>query len=387
MPKFISIDRNGVPKSHNVEQGFPLTDLYRRVGFKSAESFEQQHVWEINGRRIVLLAKTKGRNGQNNTYVLPFADKLENNVFYGSIALLNIGEDGTYHDLDIDEWNNVLSEVPNPNDDFIPSQNDAPIEVKPQITQIQNELIQLPNEEETLPPVIPQPQPEAKSRKTRKVKAKVEEEETPKVSDPPMDEPTSNQYVQELEEENYNTTKTIYHATIYNTLIVPVVQFRSNICCKLAEILNETTLAINLEKGVYNYAIREAKFNSIVRKWDNPAFMQLYTDRLRTIYTNLNTQPEFCNRVKSGELDPETLAYITHQEMNPVRWKESIERKIKRDDSKFNAKVEASTDMFVCKNWKCKSKRCTYYEMQTRSADEPATVFITCLDCGKHWKM
>ena len=78
---------------------------------------------------------------------------------------------------------------------------------------------------------------------------------------------------------------------------------------------------------------------------------------------------------------------MTHQEMNPVRWKESIERKIKRDDSKFNAKVEASTDMFECRNWKCKSKRCTYYEMQTRSADEPATVFITCLDCGKHWKM
>lgn len=27
-----------------------------------------------------------------------------------------------------------------------------------------------------------------------------------------------------------------------------------------------------------------------------------------------------------------------------------------------------------------------YYEKQTRSADEPMTVFGTCLDCGKKWR-
>jgi transcription elongation factor S-II len=75
---------------------------------------------------------------------------------------------------------------------------------------------------------------------------------------------------------------------------------------------------------------------------------------------------------------------MTHQELNPEHWKEHIDRKIKRDSSKYTTNIEASTDMFTCK--KCKSKKCTYYELQTRSADEPTTVFITCLDCGKHWK-
>ena len=54
------------------------------------------------------------------------------------------------------------------------------------------------------------------------------------------------------------------------------------------------------------------------------------------------------------------------------------------DENKYDTQLVARTDMFTC--GKCKSKRCTYYTMQTRSADEPETIFITCLDCGKNWK-
>ena len=28
----------------------------------------------------------------------------------------------------------------------------------------------------------------------------------------------------------------------------------------------------------------------------------------------------------------------------------------------------------------------TYYQLQTRSVDEPMTTFITCLNCGFKWK-
>jgi len=75
---------------------------------------------------------------------------------------------------------------------------------------------------------------------------------------------------------------------------------------------------------------------------------------------------------------------MTHQELDANMWKELIDKKIKRDDSKFNVNIESSTSLFTCK--KCGSKKCTYYELQIRSADEPATIFITCLECGKHWK-
>jgi transcription elongation factor S-II len=129
--------------------------------------------------------------------------------------------------------------------------------------------------------------------------------------------------------------------------------------------------------------VKEANNKKIVKKWENKAFAQIYVDKLRTIYMNLKN-PELLQNIRNGEITPQSIAFMTHQELNPQRWKILIEQKIKRDASKFTTNIQASTDMFTCK--KCKSKKCTYYELQTRSADEPATIFVTCLDCGKHWK-
>ena len=159
--------------------------------------------------------------------------------------------------------------------------------------------------------------------------------------------------------------------------------FRTNIRGKISPIIGEEKISTNLEIAIYNYAIKEANSRKIIKKWDNPYFVQLYVDRLRSIYMNLKNA-ELLEQLKSGEIAPQTVAFMTHQEMNNGRWSKLIEQKIKRDANKFTTNVQASTDMFTCK--KCRSKKCTYYELQTRSADEPATIFVTCLDCGKHWK-
>ena len=164
--------------------------------------------------------------------------------------------------------------------------------------------------------------------------------------------------------------------------------FRENVRAKLIEKFAkpneiEDLFMYNLEIGIYNYTIKDATNQKIIKKWDNPSFVTIYTDRLRTIYSNLKSS-ETIRSIKSGELAPKTFAFMTHQEMDPLHWKEMIEKKIKRDASKYSNNVEAMTEMFTCK--KCKSKKCTYYELQTRSADEPSTIFITCIDCGKHWK-
>lgn len=165
--------------------------------------------------------------------------------------------------------------------------------------------------------------------------------------------------------------------------IVNSQEFRTNISTKLQNIIGDKTMSINLEKGIFNYAIKEGTAKKIIKKWDNQSFVQLYLDRLRSIYINLQNE-ELLEQLINGEITPHVLAFMTHQEMNTGHWKELIEQKIKRDANKYTTQIQASTDMFTCR--KCKSKRCTYYELQTRSADEPATIFVTCLDCGKNWK-
>ena len=160
-------------------------------------------------------------------------------------------------------------------------------------------------------------------------------------------------------------------------------QFRLNIRGKLNLILENEKHSSNLEKGIFNYALKEATNRKVVKKWDNPYFVQIYLDRLRSIYLNLKN-PEILEQIKSESVQAHTVAFMTHQEMRPEKWKELIEEKAKRDANKFEQNIEASTDTFTCR--KCKGNKCTYYQMQTRSADEPMTVYISCINCGNRWK-
>ena len=65
-------------------------------------------------------------------------------------------------------------------------------------------------------------------------------------------------------------------------------QFRKNLRKNLNTFLKNDKLAINLEIAIFNYCIQEAKNKKIVRKWDNKYFVQIYMNRFRSIYNNIN---------------------------------------------------------------------------------------------------
>ena len=159
--------------------------------------------------------------------------------------------------------------------------------------------------------------------------------------------------------------------------------FRKNISKKINEIVNNEKMSINIEKSIFNFTIGQAKSKNILKKWENKYFLQIYKNRLRSIYFNLNNKT-FLNNIKKNKIKTVQLAKMTHQEMCPEKWEKLIDAKIKRDKNMTSVNMSAATDEFKC--YKCKKKKCTYYQLQTRSADEPMTTFVTCLVCSNRWK-
>ncbi len=158
--------------------------------------------------------------------------------------------------------------------------------------------------------------------------------------------------------------------------------FRTNVRKKLGEKFNNEKHGTNLEKGIFNYTLKEAEQRKIVKKWDNKHFVLIYQSHLRSILQNLSKK--LIEEVNDGSLQAHKIAFMNHQELDYDRWKEFIDAKSKRDKNKFETNMAASTDTFTCR--KCKGKKCTYYLQQVRSSDEPMTCYVTCLDCNNRWK-
>lgn len=140
--------------------------------------------------------------------------------------------------------------------------------------------------------------------------------------------------------------------------------------------------SINMEIGIFNYVIQQSKDRNITRKWINPAFYQLYIIRVRSILENLNDY--WLQQIHDNICSPKEFTHMNHIQWNPILWKSIVDRKTNMDKSKYEDGLIATTDIFKCK--KCLQTKCQYYQMQTRSADEPATTFVSCLTCGNRWR-
>ncbi|XP_028786743.1 transcription elongation factor TFIIS-like [Neltuma alba] len=96
--------------------------------------------------------------------------------------------------------------------------------------------------------------------------------------------------------------------------------------------------------------------------------------------------PDFRRRVLVGEYSPERLASMKTAEMASDKRKkenETIKRKALFECER-GQKPKATTDQFKC--GKCGKRESIFHQMQTRSADEPMTTYVTCVSCNHHWK-
>lgn len=146
----------------------------------------------------------------------------------------------------------------------------------------------------------------------------------------------------------------------------------------------DNIIILNMEKGIFNQSIKMCKEKNTPLKWSNNVFTCIYSRIARKVLANISYTPNseiFKNRILTGDVDPYEIATFTRENMYPELWSEIKINVLKKYISK---QEEVADGMFTCNA--CKSKKTVYYQMQTRSADEPMTTYVTCTNCNKKWK-
>lgn len=144
-----------------------------------------------------------------------------------------------------------------------------------------------------------------------------------------------------------------------------------------------------LERCIFNATIRRASERHVACTWSHSPFVELYKMNAKSIAGNFNpnsyiANTELFDKYKKGEITFADICGMDSYQMFEARWKDNFIQRQAQEKRQLEGNRAMATDRFTCT--RCWKKECTYYEMQTRSADEPMTIFITCLNCGKHWR-
>jgi transcription elongation factor S-II len=114
-----------------------------------------------------------------------------------------------------------------------------------------------------------------------------------------------------------------------------------------------------------------------------------YRSKLRSLFQNLKNKSnrELGPRVLSGEISAERFVVMTHEELKSAEQRK-MDVALEQENMK-KAQVpmvqKSISDALQC--GRCKQKKVSYSQAQTRSADEPITTFCECTVCGNRWKV
>lgn len=126
--------------------------------------------------------------------------------------------------------------------------------------------------------------------------------------------------------------------------------------------------------------------SAMFEKWGRSTGAQKV--KYRSILFNIgdSSNPDFRRKVLLGHVQPEKVLEMKPEEM--ASHDRQRQNKQIKDKALFECErgkqAEATTNSFKC--GRCGKRKCTYYQLQTRSADEPMTTFVTCVNCNKRWK-
>ena len=142
----------------------------------------------------------------------------------------------------------------------------------------------------------------------------------------------------------------------------------------LNKIINNLQKSKELEYEIIKYVKEDKKEVQKVKKY--------YRYKVRQMMFNLRKSPELLEKFSY-----EKLVRLEHTELQPEMYREIFQRKREREDLYAFREDEKKCDQRgLIKCDECKTHNTEYTTLQTRSADEPTTIFVYCYTCLKHWK-
>ena len=175
--------------------------------------------------------------------------------------------------------------------------------------------------------------------------------------------------------------------SIYKPVSTPE-EIRLKARSMLLEAVGDEKIAVYLEKASWNNSVDFCKKREIALNWDNFSFRNVYTQKVLSVRYNIRQRPDILAQMIEGKASIKQFVDAKPHEICPEKWSEAFEQAAKRalrfSDASCMDPKDMPDGMLQCK--KCGSKKTSYYELQTRSADEPMTVFARCHECPNRWK-
>lgn len=168
---------------------------------------------------------------------------------------------------------------------------------------------------------------------------------------------------------------------------------RKNICQKFYEVFATSKGATHpKDKLISTCTNMEAALQTFSRNDTST-----YKEKARSLMFNLKRNEQLRDNLVAGDVDPSDLMNMTPEQLATAEKKaerEKLEKDIQdsrrldweqANEDKINDMCGIKGDLlnaslFTC--GRCKSIKTTSTQKQTRSADEPMTVFVLCLNCG-----
>lgn len=146
--------------------------------------------------------------------------------------------------------------------------------------------------------------------------------------------------------------------------------------------INDIEKSIKIELSIFEYSLLYCINNNIEQTF----LKSIYDDKILNILENLDPKSKLKNKtllsnILYDHIDSSHVGFLSPNQIDPEKWVDIIKKKEYREWRENNISY---SDAYKCS--KCGQRKSKVSLAQTRSADEPMTIFVSCLVCYNTFK-